>query len=159
MAKDTPSMAKNKMRRCLAAILDPHPSRTEIDALWQYFDSRCAYCGLELDRVARVGHIDHIFPTSEGGTNDIHNHVLACAACNGDEKRERPWKAFLMQKAKNQVDSTSRAAKIEEWLSRSPGRVQLDEQTQVQAAEIVDQAITNFEAAVERMRTLRNNDT
>lgn len=39
MVKDTPPMAKNKIKRSLGAILDPHPSKKEENALWDYFDS------------------------------------------------------------------------------------------------------------------------
>lgn len=86
MAKDTPSMAKNKIRRSLIAICDPHPSRKEVDALWAYFDSQCAYCRKPLDRASRVGHMDHLIPTTEGGSNSIFNHALSCGKCNGDDK-------------------------------------------------------------------------
>jgi hypothetical protein len=45
-------MAKNKMRRCLAAILDPHPSGAEVEELWDYFQSSCAYCGIPLAHIS-----------------------------------------------------------------------------------------------------------
>ena len=44
MAKDTPSMAKNKMKRCFKAILVPHTTKQEENQLWEFFDSTCAYC-------------------------------------------------------------------------------------------------------------------
>lgn len=57
MAKDTPLMAKNKMRRCLIIILDPQPSSGEVQRLWNFFQSSCAYCGCQLDRLSRTGHL------------------------------------------------------------------------------------------------------
>ncbi len=60
MAKNAPPMAKDQMRRCLRAIVDPHSSRKDVDRLWQYFDSSCAYCGKRLERASRSAHVDHL---------------------------------------------------------------------------------------------------
>jgi len=72
MAKDAPSMVKNKMRRCFQAVIEPHPSKSDIDSLWEYFDSSCAYCGVKIDRGSRTGHVDHVVSSAAGGSNDIH---------------------------------------------------------------------------------------
>jgi hypothetical protein len=57
MAKDTPSIAKNKIKRSLGAICDPHPSKKEEKILWEYFHYQCAYCGIEIERESRTGHL------------------------------------------------------------------------------------------------------
>ncbi|WP_407943038.1 HNH endonuclease [Marinomonas atlantica] len=72
-------MAKNKIRRSLVSIIDPYPSKSEVDQLWEYFESRCAYCGISINRGSRTGHLDHLIPSSEGGSNSIYNHALSCA--------------------------------------------------------------------------------
>ena len=58
---------------------------------------RCAYCGKELaediklkngisaKRVTEEAAIDHIFPKSKGGTNNIENLFLCCKHCNAQK--------------------------------------------------------------------------
>jgi len=41
----------------------------------------CRYCGASA--VADVLHVDHVVPIAEGGSNEPHNLVTACAPCNG----------------------------------------------------------------------------
>ena len=158
MPKDTPSMAKNKMRRSLAAIFDPHPSRHEIDELWEYFESRCAYCGMPIIRESRTGHLDHLVPFSEGGSNNIHNHALSCARCNGDEKREESWQSFLERKSENVQAFQNRKEKIDKWLALAPSLSSNLELT-ARAEKIIEEAIKGFEISVEKMRALRRNGT
>lgn len=155
MAKDTPSMAKNKMRRCLVAILDPHPSNLEIEQLWTYFQSSCAYCGIPLDRTSRNGHLDHIVSSALGGTNEIHNHVLSCNKCNGDEKREEDWQSFLARKVTDSALVAERHAHISGWIERADGRGVLDPSVKTQAETIIVQVLESFDAAVKKLRALR----
>jgi len=158
MAKDTPSMAKNKMRRCLQAIIDPHPSKSEIDCLWEYFDASCAYCGAKIDRGSRTGHVDHVVSSAAGGSNDIHNHVLSCARCNGDEKREEPWRDFLSRKAgHSSQEFKAREARIQSWLQLGLKSKWLDHQAQQEVHVIIDRAIHDFEHAIQQLRNLRKN--
>ena len=98
MPRVTPALAKNTIRRALRAVIDAEPSRAAIAELWKHFESRCAYCGRVLDKPLREGHIDHLAPTTRGGTNHLSNRVLSCSSCNGDEKRERDWREFLREK-------------------------------------------------------------
>lgn len=52
----------------------------------------CAYCGATDTEF----HIDHVFPLARGGTNDIENLTVACAACNmskGDKTVEE-WRGL-----------------------------------------------------------------
>ena len=94
-------MAKNLMRRALWAVVDPLPTDSEVEGLWSYFDSCCAYCGVRVDRGARGGHLDHLKPSAAGGTNEVFNHVLSCPRCNGDDKRDEPWDKFRFDKPLN----------------------------------------------------------
>lgn len=155
MAKDTPSMAKNKIKRSLGAIFDPHPSKSEENSLWEYFESCCAYCGVEINRQSRKGHLDHLIPTSEGGSNNIHNHALSCSTCNGDEKREKPWLQFLSEKTTNPSLLAQRKEKIEFWLSQAQRR-NFSEEMMIEAQAIITEAIENFELSVDKMRDLRD---
>ncbi|AGN11343.1 HNH endonuclease [Simiduia agarivorans] len=158
MAKDTPSMAKNKIKRSLGAICDPHPSKKEEDALWMYFNFQCAYCGILIERASRTGHLDHLIPASEGGTNSIYNHALSCAKCNGDEKREGEWDSFLKVKALSNEIYEIRKNKIEAWLKKSP-KVLNDPDFIAMRDRIINKAIADFDVAVSKMRELRNKCT
>ena len=146
-------MAKNKMKRSLVAIYDPHPPKKEIDGLWDYFDSSCAYCGIAIQRQSRTGHIDHLVPASEGGSNNVHNYALACARCNGDEKREESWLSFLKKKSDNSQVFADRRLKIENWLSLS-SHLKIDQELAIAAEAIIEEAIANFDHSVEKMRAL-----
>jgi hypothetical protein len=112
--KYTVSQVKNQMRRTIREILNPGPSRAEVNALWAYFDSKCAYCGTDVER--RSAHLDHADP--QGG-NHLGNRVLSCGRCNGDEKRERGWLEFLNEKAAG-PELSQRRLRIEEWMARHP---------------------------------------
>lgn len=154
MAKDTPSMAKNKMRRALLAIVDPHPSRTEVALLWSYFQACCAYCGVAIERDSRTGHIDHVISSALGGSNCIYNHVLSCARCNGDDKREEAWETFLTRKVSDPALLAERHAQISAWLGRNPGS-SMSPGTRAQVDAIIDRAVADFDAVVQELRALR----
>lgn len=157
-AKDTPSMAKNKIRRALLAIVDPHPKPPEITELWAYFDSSCAYCGIAIHRDSRAGHIDHLVSSAVGGSNSIYNHVLSCARCNGDEKREEAWESFLARKTNDPATLAARHSKITSWLNRNVS-VSLQNQVRAQADAIISNAIDNFDSAIKELRVLRKGGT
>jgi HNH endonuclease len=155
MAKYTPSIAKNQMRRCLRAIIDPVPTDKEVSELWEYFRSECAYCGVELSRNKRDGQLDHIEPQSTGGSNSIFNNVLSCGACNGDHKRDMNWELFLAQKALSIDFQKTRFLHIQGWLSRQTHR-NLGNADLIEKIEAVQIAATeSFDLHVEMMRNLR----
>ncbi|BCG47929.1 hypothetical protein GEOBRER4_n2782 [Citrifermentans bremense] len=116
MAKITPAMAKNTIKRSLRAIVDRELTYPEKAAIWTYFSSRCAYCGGELARMAREGHMDHLVPVQCGGTNHISNRVLSCPRCNGDEKREADWRSFIERKVSDPAQRLERTERIEAWV-------------------------------------------
>ncbi len=116
--KYTVSQAKNLMRRSLDEILDPGPS--SVDELWLHFESACAYCRMPLNRELRQGHVDH---ATTGGGNQLGNLILACGRCNGDEKLDQAWQAFLLLKtAGDGTALAERIERIESWFARHPIR-------------------------------------
>lgn len=156
MPNFTPSTAKNHMRRSLMALLDPHPKPKDIDALWKHFGSRCAYCGKSLDRSRREGHRDHLISHASGGTNTIYNSVLACAACNGNEKRETDWKEFLTLKVRSPELRRKRRALIEAWRRKGQRVVALAPATRGEAEKLIETALASFDKASRRIRALRD---
>jgi len=105
------SQAKNIMRRTLSEIVDPGPTPSEKNELWEHFQPCCAFCGVSIARESRAGHVAHLNSNGENGTG---NRVLACARCNGDEKRERPWQEFLAEKSADDGVLAERRTRIEE---------------------------------------------
>lgn len=160
MAKISPSMAKNQIKRSLLQIMDTHPNNTQKQKIWSYFDNRCAYCDIVIDPNSRKGHLDHLLAIKDGGSNEIYNFVLACNICNGDEKREMPWREFLINKCSNLSNSVyiDRLAHIEAWHQKSIIN-QLDAATMTQIDNIIQTSQANFDKSVEQMRELRDSIT
>ena len=113
----TPSAAKNAIRRALRDLVDPQLSDYQKDCVWEYFESSCAYCGTGLARADRKGHLDHLLSSSLGGLNHMANRVLACGACNGDEKRDESWESFLKRKNPNGAIYAERLERIRRWMT------------------------------------------
>jgi hypothetical protein len=155
MAK-SPSQAKNAIERCLRGIVDPYPSKTAVGLLWACFDSRCAYCGKAISRAKREGHMDHLVSFKDGGANDIGNHVLACKECNGNEKREENWEAFLRRKNPDEGKFLARKANIEEWVARNAGsRRHIPEDQRAAVLTAYRRLAAELDAAVSHLRTIR----
>jgi 5-methylcytosine-specific restriction endonuclease McrA len=155
MGKMTPSQAKNAIRRALAGVIDPHPSKSQVHKIWEYFAHACAYCGKELRRSDRLGHIDHLISIGDGGSNSLGNFVLACSLCNGDEKRDEHWETFLRRKANDPELFAARHKRIQEWTA-SHATSAVDAAltaTVVEESEIVCIA---FDAALSTLRHLKS---
>ena len=116
----TPSQARNAIKRCLTAILDPKPTKSDVDRLWNYFGEVCAYCGEEAKK--GMADKDHLIAHSEGGVNGLSNLVISCKACNGNEKLETDWIEFLRNKCNgNVILFGQRMEKILKWVETNGG--------------------------------------
>lgn len=60
------------MRRAVNDIIDPSPP--DVGPVWDYFEDECAYCGVELDRATRGGHVDQ--PGCPNGRRDATERVV-----------------------------------------------------------------------------------
>ena len=103
------------MRRAINEIVDPSPS--SVDSLWVHFEAHCAYCAKALDHKQRDAHVDH---ADIDGGNQLGNLVLACGACNGDEKREESWQQFLRRKVTDDAVYLERESRILQWFEMHP---------------------------------------
>lgn len=116
MKPKTLSLAKNLMRRALKDLVDRVPTLAEQQRLREHFNDSCAYCSRPAG--PRDGHIDH---ADHDGGNALGNLLLACKTCNGDEKRERPWRQFLEEKCgKGSEVHAQRLQVIEAWRASHP---------------------------------------
>lgn len=107
--------AKNVMLRAMQEIMDPSP--LDVGPVWDHFESRCAYCDVALDIGGRSAHIDH---ADAAGGNHLGNLVLACPACNGDNKRDMPWRDFVASRTATDIEPAARIARIEAWARLHP---------------------------------------
>ncbi len=74
----------------------PRPDMVELSELdgWA-----CHYCGtalLPVDGAKEYPTVDHVVPTSLGGSDDLENKVLACRSCNSS-KGTRPYLTFVRE--------------------------------------------------------------
>lgn len=82
-----------RVRQARERSAEGNHTPSDIRAMFESQEGRCAYCGIKLD--ARF-HVDHIIPVSRGGSNDPENLCLACRDCNLSKKDKTPdeWKAI-----------------------------------------------------------------
>lgn len=151
----TPSQARNAVKRALKELVDPPLSATEENAIWTYFENRCAFCCVSIEKGSRKGHLDHLIPESQGGRNALANRVLACHACNGDEKLDADWKEFLRAKAPSLDAFAERTERIDAWIHRNGGLLTLDAETQERIAIEFEKVNRVFSKACCDIRNLR----
>jgi hypothetical protein len=68
---------------------------------------RCYYCFVPFDENGEGGYYfdrDHMQPLAGGGSNNISNIVLACAACNHDKEQE-DWDSFLARRVQRVAEA------------------------------------------------------
>ncbi|WP_223760478.1 HNH endonuclease [Myxococcus sp. RHSTA-1-4] len=157
LGKPTSSQAKSTIKSSLLLIVDPELRDEEKDRVWSYFGSACGYCGRKLNRAAREGHVDHLIPVSLGGRNHIGNRVLACAACNGNEKRDLPWEPFLKSKCTTPDAFAARRARIDAWKAHfGTDDLQLPPDVLAVLEAATARVFAAYDAAVEEVRALKN---
>ena len=144
--------AKNQMRRAIKTILEGGLSAADEGAIWAYFESECAYCGKKLDRKRREGHLDH---ADASGGNHLGNPVLSCPPCNGNDKREERWEAFLARKSP--VDAERRAERIRLWMNSHPRQGAATSPEVVAALARANEVVDAFQAACDQLRAAVQN--
>jgi HNH endonuclease len=151
-----PPQARNSIKKALYGLLDEPIKRPQLDELWQFFDSQCAYCGVSLDRSRREGHADHLVSVCLGGTNSMPNFVLSCGRCNGDYKREMDWEPFLSQRNPDPQMRAERRQRILRWIEQHKGTVpHRDPFLAELVASQVSRALECFNQAVDNVRAAR----
>lgn len=129
-------------------------SAEDKDSIWKYFDSKSAYCSKPLDASSREGYMNHLVQFALS----IHDFVLACYACKGNEKRETPWKDFLKIKC-NEQEFKNREEQIKKWIN-APNQARLaNAQLIERSIETIHQKlIQTIDKAFEEVREFKNNN-
>ena len=148
----TPSLARNALKRALKELVDPPLTAREENHVWAYFGSRCAFCGVQLVREGRKGHLDHLVPESQGGTNCLANRVLSCSSCNGDEKLDAEWKEFLRRKADSDTCYQARLGVIAKWTRMNGGELRVADDVSARIQKHFDRVDEVFTDACEQLR-------
>ena len=153
MPAPTPGYVKNMIRRSLREIVDPSPTKEDGKRIWEFFDSKCAYCGKPIRKLKKEGHIDHLIPASLGGPNHISNRVLSCATCNEAEKMDQAWQEFVVQKNQDPVILRARITKIQEW-QKLNGKPTLNQEKLREIESLSESAVVFYETKVKAARKL-----
>lgn len=153
----TPSQAKNAISKALLEIIDPRPSAAQKRKIRAYFENKCAYCGCNIPPEGRTGHIDHLIPRQQGGTNHLSNLVLACNICNGDEKLDQNWRAFIHQKVGDPTERQERVARIERWITDQGGPVTTAAEAFADVQKARSTVVTAFDEATRTLKEKRSN--
>ena len=141
------------MRKAISDLVDQPLTKKEKQQVWDYFNSRCAFCGKSIERISRYGHIDHLVSRAGSGSNQLGNCVLACKECNGNEKRDQPWKDFLKLKCGDNPTFALRLKQIESWQSKPTTKKPVTLSGEAKAAKSeVEDAIVIFERKFVRLR-------
>ena len=150
----SPSQIKNLMRRGLRLLLDPDLESEERRRVIEFFGHRCAYCGCLIED--GKGDLDHLLPTSRGGSNHVSNRVLSCKLCNAEEKRETDWQEFLHRKCKGETQTvTDRKNRIEQWI-RTCGNARVLPETILRVLEEQCRRVTTeYDIACRKVREVR----
>lgn len=89
------------------------PKVGQKDELLSYFDHKCCFCGVEIDRKSMSQ--DHLIPMNKGslGLHAWGNVVPCCQACN-NKKQQKPWDEYLKDIAGE--DAEIRKQRIEDFV-------------------------------------------
>lgn len=68
-------------------------TKEEIAQLFDVFENRCGYCGVEESDETGTFHLEHIQPLSRGGSHHVSNLFISCRKCNA-KKYDKPILSF-----------------------------------------------------------------
>jgi hypothetical protein len=153
----TPSQAKNAIFKALLEIVDPPLKPSEERRIRAFFENRCAYCNREIPVEGRTGHIDHLIPRQQGGTNHPSNLVLACNICNGDEKLDQGWREFINYKIQDPTQRQKRIDRIGAWISREGGPILIPGQAQAIIREAHSKVVQALDLEINKLKQMRSN--
>ncbi len=71
--------AHKHKRKALKRASKGNYTPQQLQEQYQRQKGKCYYCKT---KVGKVWHADHVIPLNRGGSNDIHNIVVACPDCN-----------------------------------------------------------------------------
>lgn len=116
-------MAGNRHLRLLAAaVTDKTFQRAVLDGKPAWV-GKCLHCGKKLvvaddGRPISEATLEHVWPETQGGTNDVANLAVACARCNREKGTRHDHRGGARLE---EVVAVLRARRLERW--RDPADV------------------------------------
>jgi hypothetical protein len=145
-----PPQARNSIRRALLYVAGVRFSKAYKERCRVHFADACCYCGTDIARASRQGHYDHAIAIA---SESSHFHlVYACGRCNGDQKRERDWEVFLLEKCEgDKAAFRTRRQAILDWFATEPPTM-LGDNARRALKDAETLALSGFNQAVETLR-------
>ena len=117
-------MSRRHLLLLAAAVTDRTFARVELDGA-RVWVGKCIHCNSKLviaddGRALGEATLEHVFPTTQGGTDEVNNLAVACARCNrekGTRHDHRGGERF------DEVVAVLRARRAERW--RDPAEVDM----------------------------------
>ena len=81
-------IASSARRRARVRAAPGSFTADDIERLKAAQKGRCWWC---TKLIKKQPHADHRIPLAKGGTNDVGNIVISCAACNKSKSAKMPW--------------------------------------------------------------------
>lgn len=115
-------MARRHLLLLAAAVTDRTFERVTLDGAVVWV-GKCIHCNTKLTvgpdgRARGAATLEHIWPTAQGGGDDLENLAVACAACNREKGTRHDHHATARGR---DVSDALRARRLERW--RDPDMV------------------------------------
>ncbi len=115
-------MSRRHLLLLAAAVTDNTFERTLLDGR-EVWVGKCLHCGSKLvvahdGRALGEATLEHVWPETQGGTNDVQNLAVACARCNREKGSRHDAKGGQRL---DEVVALLRARRMERW--RDPDEV------------------------------------
>jgi hypothetical protein len=146
-------------RGMMELITTQELSRNDWSNIKEFFEHRCAYCGIPDTGDTRNGLVpDHLIPASQNGDYLIGNVVPACHDCN-DRRGKKPWELWLRQSYP--ADAEMRVKTMIRYLQQYPYKLQEKPETRLNKEEWqeYESIMSEWGHIWERARTLRDQIT
>ncbi|QNG60332.1 HNH endonuclease [Bacillus sp. PAMC26568] len=97
-------LSNNKAFRAFGRLKERYPkygveieiTKEEVEQLFDLFEDKCCYCGINESEETGSLHLEHIKPLSKAGRNHISNLVISCRLCNS-RKQGKPVLTFYRE--------------------------------------------------------------
>ncbi|MDQ3334858.1 MAG: HNH endonuclease [Myxococcota bacterium] len=118
-------MSRRHLLLLAAAVTDTTFERTTLDGKTVWV-GKCIHCNSKLvvdDKGRAMGEatLEHVWPETQGGTNDVQNLAVACARCNREKGSRHDHRGGQRLE---EVVAVLRARRLERW--RAPEEVGME---------------------------------
>lgn len=118
-------MSRKHLLLLAAAVTDSTFERTTLDGKTVWV-GKCIHCNSKLvvdnnGRAMGEASLEHVWPETQGGTNDVQNLAVACARCNREKGSRHDHRGGQRLE---EIVAVLRARRMERW--RAPSDVGME---------------------------------